>query len=126
MELPFKDNSFDALLCNHVLEHVEDDLKAMRELFRVLKPKGWAIVQTPIDRGRTQTFEDPSIVLPEDRERIFGQSDHLRMYGLDYPNRLEKCGFKVKVDTYVHELEKEIIDKYALSTEEDIHFCRKT
>ena len=98
MAIPCKSNSFDVVLCNHVLEHVADDQKAMRELFRVLAPGGWAILQSPIDTERAKTFEDPTIVSPRDRERAFGQHNHLRLYGRDYKERLEKAGFAVKVD----------------------------
>jgi SAM-dependent methyltransferase len=91
----FKDNSFDVILCSHVLEHIIDDYKAMRELFRVLKPGGWGILQTPIDSKRDKTFEDSRIVSPEERERFFGQSDHVRIYGRDYVDRLKEAGFEV-------------------------------
>ena len=93
--LPFKTNFFDLIICNHVLEHVQNDLKAMKELFRVLKPGGQAILQTPISKNSTKTFEDFSITKPEDRIRLFGQFDHVRIYGQDYPQRLKKAGFKV-------------------------------
>jgi len=92
--IQFPDGHFDAIYCSHVLEHVPDDLKAMREFARVLKPDGWAILLVPID-GKT-TYEDPSIQTPEGRKRAFGQSDHLRIYGEDYVDRLETSGFKVK------------------------------
>ena len=119
-----KDNSFDVILCYHVLEHIIDDRKAMRELFRVLKPGGWAILQSPMDLKRNKTFEDSHVVLPQDRERIFGQSDHVRIYGRDYKDRLEKAGFTVKVDSYVKELGVDMIKKYCLG-KEDIYFCTK-
>lgn len=125
MDIPFKNNYFDVILCNHVLEHVPDDRKAMSELYRVLKPNGWAILQVPLDIEREETFEDPSIVSPEERARFFGQHDHVRMYGLDYKNRLEEAGFKVKVDDYVKKLGSEVIDKYGLQASEDIYFCHK-
>lgn len=119
----YEDNSFDVILCSHVLEHVVDDRKAMRELFRVLKPGGWGILQVPILRDKT--FEDPSIVSPEDRERIFGQKDHVRIYGRDYKDRLEEAGFTVKVDGYVRELGDDKIKKHGLSEDQDIYFCAK-
>ena len=90
MNIPCKDNSFDVVLCNHVLEHVADDQKAIREICRVLNPNGWAILQSPIDTRRAKTFEDPTIVSPEERERAFGQHNHVRMSGRDYKDRLEK------------------------------------
>ena len=119
----YKDNSFDVILCSHVLEHVVDDRKAMRELFRVLKPGGWGILQVPILRDKT--FEDPSIVSPEDRERIFGQKDHVRKYGLDYKDRLEGAGFTVKVDEYIRELGVHSVRTYGLKGNETIYFCTK-
>ncbi len=123
--LSFADNSFDAILCYHVLEHIEDDNKAMKELFRTLKPKGWAIIQTPIEKMREKTFEDFSVTSPEDRKRVFGQSDHVRIYGLDYIDRLRNAGFIVKIDNYVNQFEDYEIDKYLLDKEEEIYFCTK-
>lgn len=92
----YPENSFDAIICNHVLEHITDDRKAMKELFRVLKPGGWAVLQVPFSKILDKTFEDPSVTTPEDRERIFGQSDHVRIYGKDYSERLRQSGFKVE------------------------------
>lgn len=125
-DIPYKDNLFNVILCSHVLEHVEDDRKAMQELFRVLKKGGWAILQVPIDRSRHETFEDPNINTPEDRLRFYGEPDHMRFYGLDYKDKLEKAGFLVKVDNYVKELESDLIKKYGLDVNEDIYFCQKT
>ena len=119
------DNQFDCIICYHVLEHISDDEKAMRELFRVLKPGGWAILQSPIDYMRDKTFEDSSVVLPRERERVFGQNDHVRIYGLDYKDRLERAGFIVKCYNYVSELEDDAIKKYGLSKYENIYFCIK-
>jgi predicted SAM-dependent methyltransferase len=121
--ITYGDNSFDAILCSHVLEHVMDDKKAMREMFRVLKPGGWAIIMVPI--LAEATFEDPSIVTPEDREGFFGQWDHVRMYGPDLKDRLESAGFDVKVDGYVRELGKSKIRRYGLLESHDIYFCTK-
>jgi len=121
--ITYGDNSFDAILCSHVLEHVMDDKKAMREMFRVLKPGGWAIIMVPI--LAEATFEDPSIVTPEDRERFFGQWDHVSLYGPDLKDRLESAGFDVKVDGYVRELGKSKIRRYGLLESHDIYFCTK-
>jgi len=123
--IPLFDNRFDCIICYHVLEHVLDDQKAMSELFRVLKPGGWAILQSPVDHNRDKTFEDPSIVSPDERERLFGQNDHVRIYGIDYKYRLEKAGFLVKVDNYVQELGESAIEKYGLLRDEEIYFCTK-
>jgi len=123
MNITYEDNSFDAIICSHVLEHVTDDRKAMREMFRVLKPGGWAIVMVPISGD--VTFEDPSIVTHEDRERFFGQWNHVRFYGRDIEDRLESAGFDVKVDGYVRELGRSKISRYGLLESEDIYFCVK-
>ncbi len=121
--ITYEDNSFDVILCSHVLEHVMDDKKAMSELFRVLSPGGWAILQVPVLREKT--YEDPAVVAPEERERLFGQRDHVRIYGLDYRDRLESAGFNVKVDGYVRKLGSAKIRRYGLSKGEDIYFCTK-
>lgn len=122
----YQESVFDVILCSHVLEHIPDDEKAMAELYRVLKPGGWAILQVPIDMNRQKTFEDPTIKSREDRQRFFGQSDHVRLYGLDYKHRLEQAGFKVKVDGYVRELGSEDIKKYSLMETQKIYFCLKS
>jgi predicted SAM-dependent methyltransferase len=124
-DIHLPDNQFDCIICYHVLEHILDDGKAMRELFRVLKPGGWAILQVPIDPNRDKTFEDPAVVSPKQRERIFGQYNHVRIYGLDYKDRLEATGFTVKVDNYVRQLPDDFVEKYALMKEEKIYLCSK-
>lgn len=90
-DIQFPENSFDVIYCSHVLEHITDDRKAMRELFRVLASGGWMVIQVPLFEG--PTFEDPKVTDPEDRKRLFGQSDHVRKYGKDILNRLEGAGF---------------------------------
>ena len=124
-DIQCSDDSFDVILCSHVLEHVEDDQKALRELFRVLKPGGWAILQVPIDSDREVTFEDGSIVSPHERKRILGHHDHVRIYGRDYKNRLERAGFAVKVDDYIKNLGADEVRKYGLA-DEDIYLCTKS
>ena len=99
-QIPLPDGSFDAIICNHILEHVEDDGKALRELFRVMKPNGWGVILSPVDESRATTFEDDSITDPDERTRIFGQYDHRRIYGRDYAARLEAAGFEVAVIDY--------------------------
>jgi len=123
--LSFKDYSFDAILCYHVLEHVEDDLKAIFELHRILKPGGWAILQTPIDNDREETYEDFTITSPAERKKIFGQEDHVRIYGRDYFLRLRKAGFKVTENTFVNKLSESEITKYVLDKNEIVFFCTK-
>tara|TARA_B100000767_G_scaffold190787_1_gene178077 strand:- start:6427 stop:7179 length:753 start_codon:yes stop_codon:yes gene_type:complete len=91
--LPFQDNTYDLVLCNHVLEHIPNDRKAMKEIHRVLKPKGTAVLQVPLDENRLETFEDDSITDPKKRTQIFGQYDHVRIYGQDYYKRLKEVGF---------------------------------
>lgn len=101
--LPFEDSSFDCILCSHVLEHIPDDRLAMRELRRVLRPGGWALVNVPV-KGEV-TFEDPDIVSPEDRTRHFGQWDHLRFYGRDIEGRLKEAGFEVRAERFADRFE---------------------
>jgi hypothetical protein len=122
--LPFADAMFDAVLCNHVLEHVLEDERAMREIRRVLKPVGWAVLQTPIDVTRAETFEDPSVTTPEERARVFGQFDHVRIYGRDYVSRLRSSGFQVDVDQFCAQLSADERARFALPEKEDIHYCR--
>lgn len=93
--LPFKDEHFDVIICNHVLEHIVDDEKAMSELFRVLNTGGWAILQVPLSLTLDETYEDFSITSTTGREAAFGQADHVRIYSMDYANRLEGAGFRV-------------------------------
>jgi SAM-dependent methyltransferase len=100
----FPDHSFDAIICNHVLEHIIDDRKAMAELYRVLKPSGWAVLQVPISLSLGSTYEDASIMTEEGREQAFGQADHVRIYGQDYKTRLEQTGFKVEIFNWISEI----------------------
>lgn len=116
--LPFEDNSYDFIICNHVLEHIPDDTKAMQELYRVLAPNGTAILQVPYDRNRANTFEDNSITDPKERAAIFGQYDHVRVYGMDYFEKLKSIGFKVNAVDYTAQLSDEEIEKYRLPKKE--------
>ena len=125
-DIPFKDDYFDVILCSHVLEHVIDDRKAMAELYRVLSPNGWSILQVPLDIHRAETFEDFSATSAEDRSRLFGQRDHVRIYGLDYKNRLETSGFDVTVEEYPKTLPVEEALRNGFDLEEAIYLCRKT
>lgn len=118
--LPFKDNSYDIILCNHVLEHIPNDTKAMQELYRVLKPNGMAILQIPQDLNREKTFEDDSITDPKERAKIFGQYDHVRVYGRDYFDKLRSIGFKVDEVDYTSTLTKQDVEKYCLAKDEII------
>ena len=124
-DIPFEANSFDVVFCNHVMEHVENDIKAMSEIYRVLKPGGWAIIQSPVYQELKQTIEDPTITDPAEKERVYGQNDHMRKYGRDYSQRLCLAGFTVKEDNYLKELSEETRRRYALPREEIIYFCVK-
>lgn len=127
--MPFSDGSFDVVLCNHVLEHVSDDRAAMREIERILRPDGWAILLVPIERSRATTFEDPAIDSPEQRFEYYGQEDHARLYGLDYADRLAEAGFHVSVDDFGSELSEADIRRYGLRRDgaiEEIYHCAKT
>ncbi|MCC7430209.1 methyltransferase domain-containing protein [bacterium] len=124
-KIPFPEKSFDVVFCNHVLEHVEDDHKAMSELFRILKPNGWAVFQIPLSKRET-TYEDFTITSPKGRFEAFGQDDHVRIYGSkDYPERLEKAGFKVKIVDYVSTFDESGIKKFGLMKGEKIYFCSR-
>ncbi len=123
--IQFDDHTFDVVFCNHVLEHVIDDLQCMRELRRVLKPGGLAIMQVPLDPTMEKTDEDPSLQDPEERKRRFGQYDHVRMYGQDYPDRLKAAGFKVTPVDYSEKLSPEMFDRYRLPEGEVLYVCTK-
>ncbi|MEM1259282.1 MAG: methyltransferase domain-containing protein [Bacteroidota bacterium] len=123
--LPFEDGSFDVILCNHVLEHIPEDQKAMKELFRVLKQGGWGVFQIPQDLNRKKTFEDNSITDKKERAKIFGQYDHVRIYGRDYFDRLRQVGFQVKEIDLTRKLSLEEIEKYRLAKGEIIPYVSK-
>ncbi len=125
-EIPFESDYFDLILCNHVLEHIQEDKKAMSELFRVMKKGGFGIFQVPIDYSRETTYEDFSITDPKERERAFGQFDHVRWYGKDYKNKLEKVGFYVNEDEFVKTFSKKNQFKYGFDSTELIYHCIKT
>ena len=123
--LPFEDNSFEVVFCNHVLEHIGDDAKAMSELYRVLKPKGLGIFQIPQDLSLNETYEDFSITSEEERKKHFGQYDHVRVYGKDYFDRLRAVGFTVNEIDYTNTLSPELITKYCLVKDEILPVCTK-
>ncbi len=123
--LPFEDNSYDVILCNHVLEHIPDDAKAMQELYRVLKPGGWGVFQIPQDLSREATFEDDNITDKKERAEIFGQYDHVRVYGHDYFDKLRAIGFTVEEVDYTNEISASDVEKYCLAKGELIPLVRK-
>ena len=122
--IQYPDNSFDIIYCSHVLEHVPDDRQAMSEFYRGLKPGGWAILQVPL-ADRDVTYEDFSITDPVEREKHFGQHDHVRWYGRDFTDRLVQSGFDVKIDGFVRELDPGLSRKCGLMLSEDVYLCRK-
>lgn len=145
-DIPLPDNSYDVILCSHVLEHVPDDRKAMTELHRVLKPGGWTIPQAPLaafteldefrfvvagnngayrEFGGTTTFEDWSATSDEERTRLFGQWNHVRIYGQDFRNRLEEAGFQVTVDSYARQIDVTTAKRLGIERDEDIFYCVK-
>lgn len=124
-DLPFQDNQFDFIICNHVLEHIPDDTKAMHEIYRVLTPGGTAILQVPYEANRKSTFEDDSIIDARERARIFGQYDHVRVYGMDYFDKLSKIGFKVEAVNYTNTLSASEIEQYRLPIGELIPVVKK-
>lgn len=123
--LPFEDNSFDVIFCNHVLEHIPDDTKAMQELFRVMKKGGFGIFQVPQDLKRDITFEDNSITDKKERAKIFGQYDHVRVYGKDYFDRLREIGFKVNEIDYTKKIALKKLERFCLMKGEILPVCYK-
>ena len=124
-DIQYPDEYFDIIYCSHVLEHVQDDKKAMKEFCRVLKHKGWAILLVPITADKT--FEDPAIVTPSERLRVFGQEDQVRRYGPDYVPRLRESGFKVEVSKVTELFEKnDIITMGLTEASGEIYYCTKT
>lgn len=122
-QIPFESESYDAIICIHVLEHVENDIKAIDELYRVLKPGGWALISVPID-FENPTYEDPSIVDPEERRKHFGEEQHVRQYGNDFEDRLRAAGFEVRLDRG-SEIPESVRQKYGLLDDENVFHCTK-
>ena len=124
-DLPFKENEFDVVFCNHVLEHIPDDTKAMQELYRVMKKGGFGVFQIPQDLSRDATFEDNSITNKDERAKIFGQYDHVRVYGKDYFNKLRSVGFKVDEVDYTKKIDSKQIERFCLMKGEILPICYK-
>lgn len=123
-QMPFEADSFDVVFCNHVLEHVKDDIAACKEINRVLKAGGWGIIQSPV-YDLERTLEDNSVIDPVVRERMFGQRDHVRKYGKDYARRLEESGLMIEENTFVKSLPNETIRRFGLPQEEVLFICKK-
>ncbi len=121
----FKDESFDLIICNHVLEHIEDDKLALNEIYRILKYNGISILQVPMNVKRKNTFEDSSIKSKNQREKYFGQYDHVREYGLDFKDRIEEAGFEVKMINYSTKISQDLVIKYGLMKDDLIPIGKK-
>lgn len=117
-QIPLDAESVDVVICNHILEHVEDDRKAMREIYRVLSHGGWAVMLVPEDRSRATTFEDDTITDPEQRTALFGQYDHRRVYGRDYDARLCEAGFRVERHSPREMFGDEVCSTYSLGSDD--------
>lgn len=124
-EIPLEDNRFDVVFCNHVMEHVKDPIQCMKEIYRVMNNGGWAIMQVPQDFNRTETYEDAAITSPEDREKHFWQKDHVRLFGKDYPQWLEKAGFNVTEFNLNNHFSIEEIERYRLMKGEVLYIAHK-
>ena len=125
LDLPFEDESFDVIFCNHVLEHIEDDRKAMSELYRVMKKGGWGILQVPMKNSLEKTYEDFTITDPKERQKNFGQYDHVRWYGMDYFDRLKSVGFDAEANFYSQKFSDADIKKFGLNRNEILPIVRK-
>lgn len=125
LDLPFENESFDVIICNHVLEHIVDDRKAMSELYRVMKIGGWGIFQVPMKNSLEKTYEDFSIINPKERQKHFGQYDHVRWYGMDYFDRLKSVGFEVEANFYSQKFSDDEIKKYGLNRNEILPVVHK-
>ena len=124
-QIPLEDESFDAIICNHIMEHVEDDRKALKELYRIMRRGGWGVILSPVELEREKTFEDDTITDRAERTRIFGQYDHRRIYGRDYAARLREAGFEVYDIDYKNELSKAEQELYALPADHLYIVCKQ-
>jgi len=115
------DNIYNVIICNHVFQYIEDDHTAMSEVFRLLNPGGWAILQVPLNKSLGKTFEDKSIIDPKERERLFGLKEHTRFYSSDYKNRLENVGFTVNAIDYTSKFTEDEIRKFGFYQGDDIY-----
>ncbi|NAW51028.1 methyltransferase domain-containing protein [Elizabethkingia argentiflava] len=118
LDLPFEDESFDIIICNHVLEHIVEDTKAMGELYRVMRKGGWGVFQVPMRPHVEDTYENFSITDPKERQKHFGQYDHVRWYGMDYFDRLQQVGFQVEANRYSQQFSTEDQKRYSILADE--------
>ena len=125
-QIPLADGSACTIICNHLLEHVADDRRALSELYRIMAVGGWGVLTVPVDLTRAATFEDDSVTDPVERTRIFGQYDHRRIYGLDYGERLREAGFEVEVVDVAAAMSDEECRRYAIRRREPIYIVRKS
>ncbi len=123
-DIPLPEEHSEVVICNHIMEHIPDDRKAMREIYRVMKKGGWGVLLSPVEYDRAETFEDDSITDPKLRTEIFGQYDHRRIYGLDYADRLREAGFEVECLDYYSTIEAQKRELYGV-TNEIIYIVRK-
>lgn len=124
-QIPLENDRFDVVFCNHVMEHVADPVQCMSELFRVLKPGGWAIMQVPQDFTRESTYEDPSIISEADREQHYWQKDHVRLFGKDYPTYPERVGFQTTAFDLNAHYSREEIERFRLMKNEVLYIFKK-
>ncbi len=122
----FKGNKFDFIICSHVLEHIVEDKRAIGELFRIIKNKGTLLLTVPYSRKIKKSFENAKITDPKDREKYFGQHDHVRIYSeWDILHKLTQCGFRVKCINLSDELGQAFASRFALLMDEKIFVCSK-
>lgn len=125
-DIPYSAASFDWVLCNHVLEHVPDDAKALREIYRVLKPGGFAILQTPYASGLEKTLEDPAeIDTDEKRIEFYGQEDHIRLYGRDLFERIGAAGLTLQLKKHAECLAGVDASRFGVNRDEPLFLCVK-
>lgn len=124
-KLPFHEQSFDVVICNHVLEHVPDDIAAMREIYRVIRPGGTGILQVPVAAGSEVTIEDETAATPEEREAVYGQSDHCRLYGRDYLDRLRAAGFSAQAIRLQEQMETTAMNRLGINPQEELFVARR-
>ncbi|CAL1240646.1 methyltransferase domain-containing protein [Candidatus Methylocalor cossyra] len=119
-DIPFPNGHFDFIFCCHVLEHVPDDRRAMAELYRVLRPGGQAVLQTPFSNLLAHTFEDPAIDTDSLRWRYYGQEDHVRLFGRDLFSKLQAAGFRLDLKRHADHFTPEETRRYGVSAKEDL------